>query len=58
MKHWTRWLAATLLGWYVVTYSGQPVAGPFTLLNDCQDMARYMSQRYYNVSQVCQWFND
>ena len=41
-------------GWYVVTYSGQAVAGPFTLLSDCTDMAKTMHAKYFNVSEVCQ----
>lgn len=49
-----RILGATLLAWYVVTYSGQAVAGPFTLLTECSDMAKLMAKRYYNVSSVCQ----
>ena len=43
-----------LLGWYVVTYSGKAVAGPFTLLSDCTDLAKIMHQKYSNVSDVCQ----
>jgi len=50
-----RLLLAFLTGWFVVTYSGQPVAGPFMLLSDCTEMAKIMSQKYYNVSSVCQW---
>jgi hypothetical protein len=49
-----RILLGTLLAWYVVTYSGQSVAGPFTLLSDCTDMAKIMAKKYYNVSTVCQ----
>lgn len=41
-------------GWYVVTYSGQAVAGPFTLLSDCTEMANTMHAKYFNVSEVCQ----
>ncbi len=58
MKHvmvialWT-----VVFAWYVVTYSGQPVAGPFTLLNDCTDMAKIMHAKYNNVSEVCQFKN-
>lgn len=40
--------------WFVVSYSGQVVAGPFSLLNECQEMAKIMAARYYNVSAVCQ----
>jgi hypothetical protein len=45
-----------VFAWYVVTYSGGRVAGPFTLLNDCADMAKFMAKRYYNVSEVCRSF--
>jgi hypothetical protein len=41
-------------GWYVSTYTNQAVAGPFVLLNECTDMAGFMSKRYFNVSTVCQ----
>jgi hypothetical protein len=53
MKRLLRHLTALTVAWYVVTYSGQRVAGPFTLLNDCTDLARIMAQRYYNVSTIC-----
>ena len=47
-------LVATLaLAWYVVTYTGQHVAGPFTLLSECQDMANIMHAKYSNVSTLC-----
>ena len=45
---------ALMLGWFVVTYSGDKVAGPFTLLTDCQDMVKIMAAKFYNVSTVCQ----
>jgi hypothetical protein len=45
-------------GWYVVTYSGQAVMGPFLLLDDCSREAERLSRQYYNVSSVCQYFND
>lgn len=48
-------LYAADYGWYVVTYSGQAVAGPFSLLNDCTEMAKIMQQRYSNISSVCQY---
>jgi len=51
---WTFLPAHAASGWYVVTYSGQAVAGPFTLLGDCTEMARVMAERYPNVSRVCQ----
>jgi hypothetical protein len=47
-------LLMVLAAWYVVTYGGQRVAGPFTLLGDCTDMARIMAAKYANVSTVCQ----
>jgi hypothetical protein len=46
--------AVLLFAWYVVTYSGQAVAGPFTLLSECTDIAKIMAERHYNVSRVCQ----
>ena len=49
-------LLGALMAWYVVTYGGQKVAGPFTLLHDCSDMAKFMAARYYNVSTVCRSF--
>jgi hypothetical protein len=47
-------LILTLAGWYVVTYSGQEIAGPFTLLTDCNAEAAHLAARYYNVSPICQ----
>jgi hypothetical protein len=46
-------LAALLFAWYVTTYSGQIVAGPFTGLSECTEVAREMAERYQNVSAVC-----
>lgn len=52
----TRALALALLfGWFVTTYSGQAVAGPFTDYTDCQDMAKLMAKKYTNVSTTCVW---
>jgi hypothetical protein len=51
MKRLIRW--GVVVAWFVVTYSGQRVAGPFTILSDCQDMAKIMAKRYSNVSTVC-----
>ena len=50
-----RFLYALFVGWFVVTFSGQPVAGPFTLLSECADVAKFMAARHYNVSTVCQF---
>jgi hypothetical protein len=47
-------VAFVLLSWFVVTYSGQTVAGPFGDYNDCQNTAKYMHDRYTNVSEFCQ----
>lgn len=52
-----RFLGAIIFGWFVVLYSGQAVAGPFTLLTECSDVAKFMAQRNYNVSTVCQYKN-
>lgn len=56
MNRTLRHFAALTLAWYVVTYSGQRVAGPFTLLNECSDMAELMAKRYFNVSTLCRSF--
>jgi hypothetical protein len=40
--------------WYVVTYTGQAVAGPFLLLTGCTPLAAQMSRQYVGVSSVCQ----
>jgi hypothetical protein len=45
---------ALVLGWFVVNFSGQPVAGPFATLGDCQNMATYMAAHYTGVSTICQ----
>lgn len=39
--------------WYVVTYSGQKVMGPFLDFSDCSFWARLLSQIYWNVSPFC-----
>ena len=49
-----RVLPLIMLAWFVVNYSGQTVAGPFTLLSDCTDMARYMAAHYVGIATVCQ----
>jgi hypothetical protein len=51
MKHL---ISALVLGWFVVNFSGQPVAGPFATLGDCQNMATYMAAHYTGVSTICQ----
>jgi hypothetical protein len=54
----TRKILVCLFAWYVCTYSGAKVAGPFTLLSDCQDEAKHLAKRYYNISEVCRSFSD
>jgi hypothetical protein len=49
-------LTALALGWFVVTYSDQKVAGPFLITEDCQDVAKIMSQKYWNVSPECRFY--
>jgi hypothetical protein len=44
--------------WFVVTYTGQPVAGPFQWLDDCRAVARVLAAQQYNVSTVCRWKQD
>lgn len=48
-----RWIV--LAAWFVVTYHGAHVAGPFVVLSDCQDVARTMSNQNPNISTVCKW---
>lgn len=49
-------LRGVVLAWFVVTYTGQRVAGPFSLLTDCTDLAKIMAKKYSNVSPLCQAF--
>ncbi len=46
-----------VFGWYVVTYSGERVFGPFNLLDECSYWAEQMSHKYYNVSSVCRYYS-
>jgi hypothetical protein len=56
MSAWLRKLAAAaVFSWWVVTYTGTPVAGPFLTLQECQDSANYPHVKYTNVSTVCQY---
>lgn len=48
-------LRSLVLGWFVMTYTNQAVAGPFVLLSECREMAEIMSQRYSGISRVCQF---
>lgn len=50
-----RLVVSLALIFWVVTYTGQHVAGPFTLLSECQDLAKIMHARYSNVSEVCRF---
>lgn len=51
-----KWVVAAVLAaeWFVVTYSGQRVAGPFRLLSDCEDIRKEMAKRYYNIKSICE----
>ncbi len=42
-------------GWYVMTYSGQAMAGPFLLLSQCTTAASALVGQFSNVSSICQW---
>ena len=44
-------LRVLLFGWYVVTYQGQSVAGPFLTFGDCNRIARQIR----NANPVCQY---
>lgn len=48
-----RWIL--LFVWFMVTYHGAHMAGPFVVLSDCQDVARVMAKQNPNISTVCQW---
>lgn len=47
-------LRILVFGWFVTTISGEPVAGPFVLLQDCQAVAAQMSAQSPFISQICQ----
>ncbi len=51
----TRFLALVLGGWFVVTYAGKAVAGPFIYLADCAQIAQALHEQYANVSDVCRY---
>jgi len=46
-------MLALVLGWFVTTISGQPVAGPFLHLQDCQAVAAIMAEQSPFISQIC-----
>jgi len=56
MKMKSRYLGAMALAWWVVTFQGQKVAGPFLVLDDCTAIARIMHQQYSNVTDICRVF--
>jgi hypothetical protein len=48
-----RTIRALVLGWFVTTMSGEAVAGPFIVLQDCQAVARVMAAQSPFISQIC-----
>jgi len=43
--------------WFVVTWRGEKVAGPFSTVEECYEVAKFMSARYANVSPTCRYLN-
>lgn len=41
-------------GWFVMTFNGQTIAGPFDLLSDCNRVAEAMAKVDPQVSQICE----
>lgn len=53
-----RTILALILGWYVTTYTGQTVAGPFTSNSACVAQANAMIRAgYSNISTICRYYN-
>lgn len=51
-----RALLALAFGWYVVTYTGQAVAGPFGSATACNAQAQAMiNAGYAGISSVCRF---
>lgn len=48
--------AMCVAAWFVVTWSGQKVAGPFTLLDACAKVAKIMNAQDAAVSDLCRYF--
>ena len=51
-----RMVIVAMFAFWVVTYGGEKVAGPFVLLSDCTDIAKEMAKKFFNVSTVCRSF--
>jgi hypothetical protein len=47
-----------LLGWFVVTYSGTKLIGPFELSHECNEIARVMNQQYRTIYPICRFYDD
>lgn len=52
------WLMLIVLAWWVVSWSGQKVAGPFQYATDCNNVAERMKAQGYNVKADCEFFLD
>ena len=46
-------VAALLFSWYVTTYGGDIVAGPFSDISDCERVARIMAADNPHGSRIC-----
>jgi len=44
--------------WFVVTFSGTKVSGPYDLAHECNEIARVMNQTYKSVYPTCKWFSE
>ena len=44
-------------GWFVVTYNGDVVSGPYTYIGDCSRVAQAMQKNDFRVSGVCRYIN-
>ena len=49
-------LSAIALGWFVVTYSGTKLVGPFELAHECNEIARVMHEQYHSIYPTCRFY--
>ena len=49
----TRIVGSLIFAWWVVTHSGTPVAGPFSSLSDCREVAELMASQHIGISRIC-----
>jgi hypothetical protein len=51
-----RQIVVLAFAWWVVTFQGQKVAGPFMVLDDCTEVAKIMHLKFPNVTDICRVF--